>query len=220
MPGSNDTLVAGDRAAGEAPGSVRAAVIELALNVALPYGVYLLLRRWDVSQAHALVLSAVPPLAVAAMGFVRRRRIDMLSVLVITTTVLALIATVLSDSGFVALVRHSLVTGTLAIVFALSLAAPRPMLFYLSRDTTCRTAEAANAFEARWSRPAFRRFMRELTVVWAFFLAAEAALRLILASIWPNPALIAATQIAWVVLPILLVRWSIREGRRRQAAKS
>jgi len=39
-------------------------------------------------------------------------------------------------------------------------------------------------------------------------------LRAIIAAIWPDEGLIAATQILWIILPILLTRWSIRAGER------
>jgi hypothetical protein len=76
------------------------------------------------------------------------------------------------------------------------------------------TREEALAFEAHWALAAFRRSMRRLTLVWAAFLGGEAVLRAGLAAIWPNPTLVAATQILWIVLPILLTRWSIRAGDR------
>ena len=56
--------------------------------------------------------------------------------------------------------------------------------------------------------------MRILTLVWAAFLGGEALLRVGIAVIWPDPGLVAATQILWIVLPVLLIRWSIRTGRR------
>jgi hypothetical protein len=75
-------------------------------------------------------------------------------------------------------------------------------------------AASAVEFEGKWVHPVFRRTMRRLTLVWAAFLGGEALLRGVLAAIWPNANLIAATQILWIVLPILLVRWSIRAGTR------
>jgi intracellular septation protein A len=197
-----------------APNSARAIVIDIALNVALPYGSYALLHDIGQSESRALIGSALIPTAVAIASIVQRRRMNALSLLVIGATVLSLGATVLSGSAWFALVRPSFITGAIAIVFALSLLARRPTLFYLARDTMCATAEAAAEFETHWDRPGFRRSMRRLTIVWAAFLAGEALLRLAIAAIWPNPAVIAATQIAWIVLPVLLVRWSIRAGRR------
>jgi uncharacterized membrane protein YqjE len=56
--------------------------------------------------------------------------------------------------------------------------------------------------------------MRRLTLVWAAFLGGEALLRLVIAAIWPSQGVVAATQILWIILPALLIRWSIKAGRR------
>jgi hypothetical protein len=193
---------------------IRAIGIDVVLNVALPYACYLALRQAGLSESRALIVSAAIPALVGLASIVQRRRLNYLSLLMIGATALSLLATGLSGSAWFSLIRPSFVTGVLAVVFAASLAAQRPTLFYLARDTTCPTVEQAAAFEAQWVRPGFRRSMRRLTLVWAAFLGAEAVFRAALAAIWPDATLIAATQIMWIVLPVLLVRWSIRAGRR------
>jgi hypothetical protein len=195
-------------------GRARGIAIEIVLNIALPYAGYAIMHNAGQGETRALIVSALIPAVIEGASLIFRRRINMLALLVIATTGLSLLATALSGSAWFALVRPSFVTGALALAFTASLAASRPTLFYLARDTTCQTADQARVFEARWADAGFRRSMRKLTMVWAAFLGAEAALRFLLAAIWPNANLIAATQILWIILPILLVRWSIRAGRR------
>ena len=154
------------------------------------------------------------PALVALASLVQRRRINGLSLLVLFATAASLGATALSGSAWFALIRPSFVTGLIATMFLASLGLERPALFFLARDTTCPTPAEAAAFEANWSCAAFRRSMRRLTLVWAAFLGGEAVLRAGLAAIWPDATLVAATQILWIVLPILLTRWSIRAGER------
>ena len=84
----------------------------------------------------------------------------------------------------------------------------------LARDTTTDTRADAEAFAQKWQLPGFRRSMRRLTLVWAGFLIGEALLRVAIAAMWPRPELVAATQLLWVVAPVLLVGWSIRAGQR------
>jgi hypothetical protein len=192
----------------------------LALNVALPYGAYALLRHAGYSEIQGLVLTAAIPASMAVASAIRRRRMNFLSLLVLAATALSLGATLLSGSAWFALIQPSFVTGIVALIFLASLAAEKPALFYLARDTTCPTPEEATAFEGNWVRPGFRQAMRRLTLVWAAFLGGEALFRAALAAIWPNPTLVAATQILWIVLPVLLVRWSIRAGRRWGAAEA
>ena len=222
--GSDDRRSPADIAAAAGPnnavesGGARAILIDVTLNIVLPYLAYRLLRWQGVREALALTLSAIVPALVAAAGLLgRRRRVNGLSLLVIAATALSLAATMLSGSAWFSLIRPSFVTASIALVFLVSLAFERPTLFYLARDTTCPTVEQARQFEARWARPGFRAAMRKLTLVWAVFLGGEAAFRAIIAAIWPDPDLVAATQILWIVLPIILVRWSIQAGRRWSA---
>jgi hypothetical protein len=189
-------------------GRAKTIAVDVVLNVVLPYVVYALMHNAGQKEARALLVSAVVPAVVAVASIVYRRRMNGLSLLVVFGTGLSLAASALSGSAWFALIRPSFITGSIAVVFLASLAAQRPTLFYLARDTMCATAEAAAEFEGKWVHPVFRRTMRRLTLVWA------ALLRGVLAAIWPNANLIAATQILWIVLPILLVRWSIRAGTR------
>ena len=193
-------------------GGTRAAAVDIALNLVLPCAGYLLLRRSGMAEPGALVLSAIVPAGIAMVSVIVRRRINALSLLVIATTALSLATVAWSGSAWFALIRPSFITGCIA------LAMERPILFYLAHDTTCPDAEQARAFEQRWASPAFRRAMRVLTLVWAAFLGGEALLRVGLAAVWPDPTVIAATHVLWIVLPILLIRWSIRAARRWREA--
>jgi hypothetical protein len=198
-------------------GGARAIAIDVALNVVLPYAAHAMLREAGQGEQRALLLSALVPVAVVVASLLQRRRINMLSLLVIGAAGLSLAASALSGSVWFTLVQPSFVTGGLALIFAGSLAARRPAIFYLARDTTCPTAEDARGFEAKWDIPGFRQLMRRLTIVWAAFLAGEATFRFGLAALWPNPSLIAATQVLWIILPVLLIRWSIATGKRSAA---
>ncbi len=197
-----------------AGGGGRAIMTDIAWNVVLPYAAYVMLKRAGQTDTRALILSAAVPAVVALASVVQRRRINGLSILVIFATAMSLGATALSGSAWFALIRPSFVTGSIAVAFLASLALARPALFYLARDTACPTQEEARAFEAQWGSALFRWSMRRLTLVWAGFLGGEALLRAALAAIWPDATMVAATQILWIVLPILLVRWSIRAGER------
>jgi hypothetical protein len=210
--------MSGTVASGPALGGKRAILIDIVLNVVLPYMAYALLHKAGYSDVQALMLSTIVPASVAVASLIRRRRINGLSLLVLAASGMSLAATALFGSVWFALIQPSFVTGTVALIFLASLAAEKPMLFYLARDTTCPTPEEATAFEGNWVRPGFRQAMRRLTLVWAAFLGGEALFRAALAAIWPNPTLVAATQILWIVLPVLLVQWSIRAGRRWGAA--
>ncbi len=198
------------------PGKHRGRLVlgEIALGVGLPWLAYAGLRRAGLDQSAALLWSTPVPIAVALNGFRRRGSADSVGLLVIAVTLLSLLLTWISGSSFFALVRASFVTLGIGVLFLLSLALERPALFFLARDTVTGTRAEASEFARKWESPRFRRSMRRLTLVWAGFLIGEGLLRVAIAAIWPIPALIAATQLVWVVAPALLVGWSVRAGRR------
>ncbi len=187
---------------------------EIALGVGLPWLAYAVLRRVGLDQTTSLLWSTLVPIAAALNGFRRRGSPDSIGLLVIAVTLLSLAVTLASGSTFFVLVRASFVTFGIGVLFLLSLALERPALFFLARDTVTGTKAEAEAFAQNWRSPRFRRSMRRLTLVWAGFLLGEALVRVAVAAIWPIPALVAATQLVWVVAPVLLVGWSLRAGRR------
>lgn len=192
----------------------RTILVELLIGVGLPWLAYAALRRAGLDEAASLGWSTLVPIAVALNGFRRRGAIDTIGLLMIATTLLSLVVALATGSAFFTLVRASFVTFGVGILFLASLALERPALFYLARDTTTDNRADAAAFALNWNQAPFRRSMRRLTLIWSGFLIGEALLRVGLALLWPSPALIAATQVVWIIAPVLLVTWSIRAGRR------
>jgi hypothetical protein len=79
------------------------------------------------------------------------------------------------------LVRESLTTGVMGLVYLASLLAPRPMAFYFARYfTTGNHPENVAAFNSMWQRPLFRHSLRVSTIVWGIMLCLEATTRVFL----------------------------------------
>lgn len=190
----------------------RAVVLELLINFILPWLVY----RYGVGrygESGALILSAVPPLAWSGIELLRFRRIDALSVMVLAGIVLSLAALMLGGSPRMLLMRESLISGLVGLVFLLSLAMKKPLIFYLARATVAREARqaaivtaakaatsqpgpdagadpvahpGANRLDQLWrDQPAFVRSMRMMSLVWGLGLVGETALRAWMAWTWP-----------------------------------
>ncbi|MGF6967070.1 hypothetical protein OKW43_004098 [Paraburkholderia sp. WC7.3g] len=161
-------------------------VLELAVNFLLPWLAYrLALPR--VGETGALIASAVPPVVWSAIELARFRRVDALSVMVVVGIVLSVAAMALGGSPRMLLLRESLVSGAVGVVFLLSLPMRRPLIFYLARATVAREMEGGAAhFEALWrERPGLPTAMRKMTLVWGVGLSAETALRAWMALTWP-----------------------------------
>ncbi|MGF6444009.1 VC0807 family protein [Paraburkholderia youngii] len=161
-------------------------VLEVAVNFLLPWLAYrLALPR--VGETGALIASAVPPLIWSAAELARFKRVDALSVMVVAGIVLSVAAMALGGTPRMLLLRESLVSGAVGVVFLLSLPMRRPLIFYLARATVAREMEGGAAhFEALWrERPGLAPAMRTMTLVWGVGLTAETALRAWMALTWP-----------------------------------
>ncbi|MFM0311041.1 hypothetical protein P0D71_24905 [Paraburkholderia sp. RL17-383-BIF-A] len=161
-------------------------VLELAVNFLLPWLAYrLVLPHLD--ETGALIASAVPPIVWSLVELVRFRRVDALSVMVVAGIALSVAAMALGGSPRMLLLRESLVSGAVGVVFLLSLPMRRPLIFYLARATVAREMEGGAArFEALWQeRPALVAAIRLMTLVWGVGLTGETALRAWMALTWP-----------------------------------
>jgi hypothetical protein len=161
-------------------------VVEMAVNFLLPWLAYRFALP-HLGETGALIASAVPPIVWSLIELARFRRVDALSVMVVAGIVLSVAAMALGGSPRVLLLRESLVSGAVGVVFLLSLPMRRPLIFYLARATVAREMEGGAAhFEALWrERPALATSMRLMTLVWGIGLTAETALRSWMALTWP-----------------------------------
>ena len=101
--------------------------IEIFVNGVLPWLVYVSAQS-RVGRVHALMLSALPPIAWNVFQLVRKRRIDALSILVLTGIGLSLVAFLGGGSFRVLELREHLVTGLMGLIFLGSVAIKRPVL--------------------------------------------------------------------------------------------
>ncbi|REE19511.1 hypothetical protein B0G71_2609 [Paraburkholderia sp. BL27I4N3] len=161
-------------------------VLELAVNFLLPWLAYRLALP-HLGETGALIASAVPPIVWSLIELARFRRVDALSVMVVAGIVLSVAAMALGGSPRMLLLRESMVSGAIGVVFLLSLPMRRPLIFYLARATVAREMEGgAERFEALWQeRPALVSAMRLMTLVWGVGLTGETALRAWMALTWP-----------------------------------
>ncbi|MEZ0605345.1 VC0807 family protein [Paraburkholderia sp. IW21] len=161
-------------------------VLELAVNFLLPWLAYRLALP-HLGETGALIASAGPPIIWSLIELARFRRVDALSVMVVAGIVLSVAAMALGGSPRMLLLRESLVSGAVGVLFLLSLPMRRPLIFYLARATVAREMEGGAArFESLWrERPALVRAMRLMTLVWGVGLTGETALRAWMALTWP-----------------------------------
>lgn len=119
--------------------------------------------------------SSVPPILWSIAEFVRRRRVDAVSMLVLAGIVLSLLAFIGGGSVKFLQLRENFVTVLIALVFLGSALIKRPLIYELAKAGKRRNSQSELAsFEALRDNKHFRRTMTIMTLVWGFGLVAAA----------------------------------------------
>jgi len=189
---------------------------ELVTNFVLPYAIFILghTRYGDV---RALMAASAPPLAWSLVEFIRLRKVDALSVLVLGGIALSLLAFAGGGGIRVLQLRENLVAGLVGLVFLGSAAVGQPLIYHLARAATRRkSAETATAFDALSADAHFRGAMLTATLVWGGGLAAVCATNCALVfSIPIKTYLLISGPIAYGVIGLLTAwtYWFVRRAK-------
>ncbi|WP_372698582.1 VC0807 family protein [Arthrobacter sp. JSM 101049] len=181
------------------------AVIVFLISLAVPVGLYYLLRGLGVGVYAALLVTGVLSAAPSVYQLVRGKVVGRIALYFSFMSVGALlISAVPGDERFL-LAKGAVLTAATAVVFALSLRARRPVVFSLSRPL----------LEGRWNWPAgwdglyeessrFRRMWRVSTVLWSLGLLADAAGRVLMAFTLPPDVVPALATVLYVATLVVL----------------
>ncbi|SCK14685.1 VC0807 family protein [Vogesella sp. LIG4] len=195
---------------------------DLAVNLLLPWLVYdQTVAGWG--ERGALLWSAVPPTLWSLWELYRHRRLDAMSVLVLAGIVLSLLAMLGDGDSRWLLVRESLVTGAVGLVFVLSLLWRQPLVSRLALATAARQSpQQQQALQARLGLPAVRRVMRGMTALWGGGLLAECASRIWLAFHWPVARAVAiGPWISYGIMALLAAAtWLWRRRLQQQSLQT
>jgi hypothetical protein len=173
-------------------------------DVVLPIVLYYILKKY-MREIWALVISGVPPFIVFLYGIARNRRVDILGVIIILSFIVSAIMAVLRDDPRLYLLRESVITATVSLVFLITLIPikigsfqMRPLVFYFAKDMATggtfghysdsnilpgltEDEPIAERFDRYWnSYPMFRHGFMVLTAVWGFGLLLEVPMRVII----------------------------------------
>jgi intracellular septation protein A len=154
--------------------------LEILVNVVAPFAVYHFAEQ-RIGEVNALLASMLVPLAWSLLEFFRRRRIDTLSVLVLGSIALSLLAFIGTGSARVLQLRENFVTGLIGLVFLGSAVIRRPLIYLLARAMMQRRSDQ-DMQTSDWldDDEQVRRGLMTITIVWGFGLIAQAALASVL----------------------------------------
>lgn len=153
---------------------------EVLVNFILPFLIYSY-GEAPLGEVNALLASSAPPILWSLAEFARHRRVDALSLLVVSGIILSLLAMLGGGGPRFLLLREKLVTAAIGLLFLGSAAIGKPLIYHLASATMRRKSETAGQqFEALQVHAGFRWTMMVMTLVWGFGLVVDAAVAVVL----------------------------------------
>ena len=194
--------------------------ISIVINIAIPILLYLALKAYTgASDFLALIISGIPSILDSIVSLVRRKRLDLLSGVVMAGIILSLILMALGGTPKVYLIRESFFTAAFGAVYLISLFFPRPLAFHFARYfATGNHPENIPWFDSLWQYRQFRHTMYVITVVWGIGFLFEAALRTVLVLVLTTSQFVIATPFILYGIVGGLVIWMFlysRQGRKK-----
>ncbi len=187
---------------------------EIVVNIALPFALYQLTHR-SLGDVNALIASSAPPTLWSIAEFIRHRRADALSLLVLFGIALSLLAYLGGGSIKLLQLRERLVTIVVAFVFLGSAAIGRPLMYELVRAFLARSnSPDLERVQSLRDNSFFKRGMTIMTLVWGFGLLADAALSILLVFVLPISAYLIVSPIVGYATIGSLTLWNLWFGRR------
>jgi hypothetical protein len=180
-------------------------LIALAVDIALPIGLYYLLRATGSGYHTALLISSLIPGLSVVSDLVRRRRPDRLGVFV-TAMMLssAAVSLLIQDTRFL-LAKDGWFMAVAGLWFLAGARGDRPLAFVFTRFILeGRVGPNRESWDVLWERlPAFRRIWRVVTAIYGIGLLADAVVRVVIAYTLPVdvvPGLSAVQYGVWLGL--------------------
>ncbi|MGV9679911.1 VC0807 family protein [Nocardia sp. NPDC003482] len=199
-----------------APGMDRRAFARQMLrDVGLPLAAYYVLHALGASNLVALLAGTVLSATLLLIEIARSRRIDLFAGVILAGFALGLALTFISGDDRFMIAKDSIGSGLIGCGFLGSLALGKPLIYVAARrGLASSNPTALAAFDERYrTRPAMRRSLRILTILWGVGLLTEAVVRVVLAyqlpiatMVWLSTVLMIATIGGLIGVTVLLVR--------------
>jgi intracellular septation protein A len=174
---------------------VQGIVLTIVINGAIPLFIYNILLG-HFSSFKSLLIATLIPVADNLFHVLRYRKADAFGLFMLTNFILSLLAFALSGNEKLILMRESMITGILGLIFLGSLFYSKPLMYYFAiRFSAGDETKNREKFEANWSIAYFRFVLRFLTGIWGTALLGEAILKIILVNELSISEFLAVSQI-------------------------
>lgn len=170
------------------------------------------------SDTAAYLLSSIGPVVGLGVEFVRHRRVDVVSLVILAVIGLSLIVSLVgSTDPKVLLLKDSVLTGGIGLVILISLTPlfRRPLMFYLGRKFgTDGTVEGVAWWDSLWQYESFRHSQRVITAAWGVGFVLEAILKAVWVLVLPFNVAYALNQVGPLLVTVGLMAWTMIYARR------
>jgi len=186
------------------------------LDIAAPFIAYALVHALGVRAFWALTAAGLAAGISTAVNTIRRKGIDAVGLLVIIEIAASLAVTIFVRDERLLLVRPSVYTAVAAVYLAISPWVGRPLTFAGSRHMAAKGGPARiAAFERAWENSAeFRRTHILVTLGFAFGLAADSVLRVVIVYSFPVDRSAWLSNVPHVTAMVLMIAISALAGRK------
>ncbi|ODU04857.1 MAG: hypothetical protein ABS81_08985 [Pseudonocardia sp. SCN 72-86] len=194
---------------------VRANVLAVVFEVAVPMALFYGLRAAGVSQWWALMAGVLVAAPFAVWTIVRNRRVDLIALVTLSVLVLSVVLGLLSDDPRTLAIREgwtAALGGLFGAWMLVTVVVGRPAQLTLGRTIAeiKRGAEGAAAWAARWDTDArFRHGLRVNTAVWGAVLLVNAAVHVVLVYLLPIDLISLVTTVVWFASLGCLIAWHV-----------
>jgi hypothetical protein len=184
----------------------------LLLDVGLPVVVYYALHLLGADDWVALLAATGAAALRIVWGAVARRELNLFATVMLLVYGLSLVIAVATGDPRLLLLKGSLITGGVAVVFLATAFGRRPLTLAAAQSfEPDRAEEIAEEFR---TQPAARRGHRVSSTVWGVGLAVEALLRLPVIFLLPIPVATGVSEGMLVAAFVLLIGWNAWYMRR------
>ena len=153
------------------------------LNGVCVFVVYQLAKHFtSASDVIALLISALPAMIGTIITLIRQRSVDVLGAFALVAIAVSLGLTFLTGDARLLLIRESFLTMLFGVICLVSLLFPKPVWYYIiGYFITGNNREQMVAYSGAWKQfPAFRAYIRNITILWGVIEVVEFLIRLLL----------------------------------------
>jgi hypothetical protein len=159
---------------------IQGIVLSIVINGVIPVFVYNLLLNYF-SSFVSLLMATLIPLGDNLYNILKYRKADAFGLFMLTGFVFSLLAFLLGGDERLILLRESMVTGLLGLIFIGSLFVAKPLIYYFGiRFSASDKDDMQGKFAKNWELPYFRFVIRVMTVIWGIALLGEAIIKTVL----------------------------------------